>query len=99
MAKVILRQEAIDDLSNIWEYTFLKWSENQADKYYDSIKSACKEIGTNPNIGKTYIEISKDLLAFQSGRHIIFYHQLSKDEVEIIRILHEQMDLKNRIKD
>jgi len=24
MAKIILRQEAIDDLNNIWEYTFEK---------------------------------------------------------------------------
>lgn len=37
MAKVILRQEAIDDLNNIWDYTFEKWSENQADKYYATI--------------------------------------------------------------
>ncbi len=31
MAKVILRQEVIDDLNSIWDYTFEKWSENQAD--------------------------------------------------------------------
>jgi toxin ParE1/3/4 len=33
MAKVILRQEAIDDLNDIWDYTFEEWSEVQADKY------------------------------------------------------------------
>lgn len=33
MANVILRQKAIDDLNDIWEYTFEEWSENQADKY------------------------------------------------------------------
>jgi len=33
MAKVILRQEAIDDLNAIWDYTFEQWSEKQADKY------------------------------------------------------------------
>ena len=27
MAKVVLRQEAIDDLNNIWYYTFETWSE------------------------------------------------------------------------
>jgi len=32
MVKVILRQEAIYDLKNIWDYTFEKWSEMQADK-------------------------------------------------------------------
>jgi toxin ParE1/3/4 len=32
MAKIIFRKEAIDDLTDIWDYTFEKWSENQADK-------------------------------------------------------------------
>lgn len=32
MVKAILRQEAIDDLKIIWDYTFEKWSEMQADK-------------------------------------------------------------------
>jgi toxin ParE1/3/4 len=97
MAKVILRQEAIDDLSDIWEYTFQEWSENQADKYYEAIKFACNEIGKNPNIGRIYAEISKNLLGLKSGKHIIFYCQISENEIEVIRILHERMDLKNRI--
>lgn len=97
MAKVIFRQQAIDDLSDIWDYTIQKWSENQADKYYDTIKYACKVIGENPNIGKIYNEISKNLSGLKSGKHIIFYHQISEDEIEVIRILHEKMDLKNRI--
>ena len=50
MPNVILRQEAINDLSAIWNYTNHQWSENQADKYYKTLKLACKEIGENPNI-------------------------------------------------
>jgi toxin ParE1/3/4 len=97
MAKVILRQEAIDDLNNIWEYTFEKWSENQADKYYAMLKLACKEIGNNPEIGKQYNKITKNLLGLHSGRHIIFYQLVDEEEIEIIRILHERMHLKNRL--
>ncbi len=99
MVNVILRQEAIDDLTDIWEYTLQEWSEHQADKYFETIKFACKEIGQNPNIGKVYTEISKNLLGLKSGKHIIFYHKISEDEIEVIRILHERMDLKNRIND
>lgn len=97
MAKVILRQAAIDDLNAIWNYTFEKWSENQADKYYTTIKLACKGIGESPDIGKEYDGISTDLLGLQSGKHLIFYKMLSKDEIEVIRILHERIDLKHRI--
>jgi toxin ParE1/3/4 len=97
MANVILRQEAIDDLNNIWDYTFEQWSENQADKYYSTLRFACKEIGENPYIGKEYTGIRRDLLGLKSGKHIIFYHLISEDEIEVIRILHERMDLKNRL--
>ena len=97
MAKVILRQEAINDLSAIWDYTLYNWSENQADIYYSTVNFACKEIGKNPNIGKQYDGISAGLFGFKSGKHIIFYHQILEDEIEIIRILHERMDLKNRL--
>lgn len=97
MAKLIFRQEAIDDLSNIWVYTLQKWSENQADKYYRSIKFACKEIGENPDIGTEYSGVSSNLLGFKTAKHIIFYQIISDDEIEVIRILHERMDLKNRL--
>ena len=97
MAKVVLRQEAIDDLTDIWYYTIEKWSENQAEIYYNAIKQACIAIGINPNIGRAYTEISKDLLGLKSGKHIVFYYQISDNEIDIIRILHERMDLKHRI--
>jgi toxin ParE1/3/4 len=97
MAKVILRQEAIDDLNDIWTYTFEEWSEKQADKYYATLEFACMQIGKNPELGKEYEGINKNLLGLRTGKHIIFYQVTSETEIEIIRILHERMDLKNRI--
>ena len=95
MFKIILRQEAIDDLNDIWNYTYEKWSEKQADKYYTTIKLACKRIGDDPNIGREYHNVVSRLVGLKSGKHIIFYN--SNDEVEIIRILHERMDLKTKL--
>jgi toxin ParE1/3/4 len=97
MAKVILRQKAIDDLNEIWDYTFEKWSIKQADMYYATIKLTCNGIGQNTNVGKEYDGISRKLLGLKSGKHIIFYQSLSEDRIEVIRILHERMDLKSRI--
>jgi toxin ParE1/3/4 len=97
MANVIFRQAAIDDLNNIWGYTYEQWSEAQADKYYAMLKLSCIEIGKKPEIGKQYNEINKGLLGLQVGRHIIFYQCINKYEIEVIRILHERMDLKIRL--
>lgn len=95
MAELVLRQEAINDLTDIWEYTFQNWSENQADRYYETIKLACKDVSQNPTLGKEYLGITENLLGFKINKHIIFYRLVSNnDEVEVIRILHERMDLK-----
>ena len=42
MAKIIFRQKAIDDLTAIWDYTIQEWSEQQAEKYLELIKLACR---------------------------------------------------------
>ena len=97
MAKVTIRQQAIDDLNNIWLYTFEEWSERQADKYYATLEFTCMQIGENPQLGREYEGINSNLLGLRTGKHIIFYQIISKDEIEIIRILHERMDLKNRL--
>ncbi|REE24832.1 toxin ParE1/3/4 [Winogradskyella pacifica] len=97
MAQFKLTNKAVEDLSKIWDYTFEIWSEKQADKYYGDLISNCQEIAENPDIGKLYDGISKQLLGMSANRHIIFYRNLNENYVEITRILHERMDLKNRI--
>lgn len=96
MTKVILRQKAIDDLNDIWEYTYENWSEKPADRYYATIKLTCRGIGENPVVGKEYDGISKDLLGQKAEKHIIFYKLVSEERIEVVRILHERMDLKSR---
>ncbi len=92
-------KKAVDDISEIWNYSYYKWSENQADRYYQMLIETCKEIAENPEIGKNYREITANLLGIRAGRHIIFYRKLEEDEVEITRILHEQMDLKSKMQE
>jgi toxin ParE1/3/4 len=97
MAKFKLTNQAVEDLSKIWDYTFEAWSEKQADKYYESIIANCQEIADNPDLGKNYDGITKQLLGKKANRHIIFYRNVNENYVEITRILHERMDLKKRI--
>jgi toxin ParE1/3/4 len=96
MAKYYLTYKAVDDLTEIWNYTFDEWSEKQADKYYALLLNSCQEIAENPNFGKKYDNVSDKLLGFKSNKHILFYKIISNNEIEIIRILHNQMDLKSK---
>lgn len=97
MAKYQLTNQAVEDLSKIWEYTFEVWSEKQADKYYESLITNCQEIADNPGLGKHYEGVTKRLFGMKANRHIIFYRTVNENDVEITRILHERMDLKKRI--
>lgn len=97
MAKFILTKKALDDLSDIWDYTYNTWSEQQADTYYENIIQVCELLAANPLIGKSYQIISDELMGFPCGKHLVFYQISTPDEILIIRILHQSMDLKNRI--
>ncbi|MGL1885759.1 MAG: type II toxin-antitoxin system RelE/ParE family toxin [Reichenbachiella sp.] len=97
MSDYHLTNEAVQDLSNIWLYTVDAWSEEQADKYYEMLLTSCSNIAGNPNVGKNYNKITKNLFGSRANRHIIFYRIITKYQIEITRILHEQIDLENRI--
>lgn len=62
-------------------------------KDYNSIGETQQELSSKINKDRLDSAIEK----FKAGRHIIFYRKRTETKVEIIRILHEQMDLKNRI--
>lgn len=99
MANYFITNKAVDDLSNIWNYTYNVWSENQADKYYYELLNDCQELAENQTFGKNFDQINEDIFAHRSGQHLIFYRILNATEIEITRILHSRMDLKNRIQE
>ncbi|MFN8253754.1 MAG: type II toxin-antitoxin system RelE/ParE family toxin [Ferruginibacter sp.] len=60
---------------------------------------SCQDLADGRVSGKNYPEINIDIFGFRAGQHILFYRKLSPYKVEIARILHAQMDLKNRIQE
>lgn len=97
MAKFYLTNKAVEDLGEIWNYTIETWSENQAAIYYLLLIDSCQELATAPNQGKPYEIIEKNILGFRVGQHLIFYKIITEKEIEIVRILHGMMDLKNHL--
>jgi toxin ParE1/3/4 len=97
MAKFYLTNKTVQDLSDIWNYTVDNWSENQAELYYSLLIDSCQEIARNPKLGKSYEVVEKNVLGFKTGQHVIFYRIVTEKEVEIVRILHGMMDMKNHL--
>lgn len=95
--KYKISNEAQNDLENIWLYTFETWSAKQADRYYDLILNEIEFIAENPDAGRDYSSVRKGYLRSKVKSHFIFHKINPKEKlVEIIRILHQQMDVENR---
>jgi len=99
MAPYILTNKAVEDLSTIWDYTFEVWLETQADKYYYMLLDYCQDIADNKISGKHYAEIMEEIFGIRAGQHIIFYRRMNNNRIEVARILHSRIDLKNRLQE
>jgi toxin ParE1/3/4 len=92
MPRYFLSKKAVDDLSNIWEYTYDTWSEKQADRYYGLLIKACLDLTIAPHKGKAYDDILPGIMGVASGSHIIFYRIADAGDVVIVRFLHKRME-------
>jgi toxin ParE1/3/4 len=97
MAKFYLTNKAVEDLGDIWNYTVETWSENQAEIYYSLLIDSCQELANKPNQGKSYEVVERNVLGFKIGQHVIFYRIVTEKEIEVVRILHGMMDMKNHL--
>jgi len=93
-----ISKKAVSDLEEIWLYTVEKWSVEQADRYYNLIFDEINYICKNSNAGKPMEYVRKGYRASKVKSHLIFYRVLP-GMIEIIRILHERMDIENRLND
>jgi len=87
---------AKDDLEKIWVYTSKKWSIDQANKYYEILVAEISFICQNPEIGRLINEIKLSHRIRLIKSHIIVY-KFEANKIWIVRILHQRMDLANRI--
>lgn len=94
--KVIFHEEALSDLEEIWLYTLEIWSLEQADRYYDLIIKEIEFVSKKPKSGKNLNSLREGYYSIKVKSHFIFY-KFSSSELEIIRILHESMDIPNRL--
>ena len=96
--KYRISKQAINDLNDIWIYTFHKWSKKQADRYYDLIIGEIEFIADNFLNGKSAEQTRKDYRVIKTKSHLIFYRKVENEIVEIVRVLHQRMDIKKRMK-
>ncbi|WP_426032025.1 type II toxin-antitoxin system RelE/ParE family toxin [Caulobacter sp. DWP3-1-3b2] len=84
------------DLGDIWDYSRDHWGARRAASYLHDLRATIGLIAEHPGVG-TVLEAPDH--AFRKrpvGSHVIFY-RLEAGVVEIVRILHQNMDATRRL--
>jgi toxin ParE1/3/4 len=93
-----LSEQAALDLENIWLYTFETLSKEQADRYYNLLVGEIEYIGRDFESGKPMEHIKQGYRASTVKWHLIFYKKAEDGVTEIVRALHQKMDIESRLK-
>lgn len=84
------------DFVELAEWSRKQWGTAQTRRYLDEIETQFQRLVENPMLGQDAELPHPGLRKIAAGRHTIFY-MASDRSVEIVRILHQQMDHAGRL--
>lgn len=99
MPRFVICEKAVEDINGIWFYTAENWSIEQADRYYNLIFDEIEYIAENFERARDFGQIRKGYRYSKAKSHLVFFRQTKGGEIEVVRVLHERMDIGNRIND
>lgn len=98
MKSIHLRPSAQRDLDTIWDYTATAWGVDQAECYVQTLRHDLDRLRGYPELGPAHPSRHAAFRKLPSGHHIIFYI-VAGSAVEVVRILHERMDMGRQLGD
>jgi len=93
-----LRERAKADVRAIGRYTQATWGREQRNTYLARLDASFHLLAREPQRGRACDDIRPGYRKYHVGRHLIFYRDIP-DGVEIIRILHDRMDIETHLSD
>lgn len=97
MSQYVISEKAVEDINNIWIYTAENWSVAQADRYYNLIYDEIEFIANNFDMARDFGKIRKSYKCSKVKSHLIFFKIDKMNEIEVVRVLHEKMDIEIRL--
>lgn len=95
--KYRISNKAALDIDKIWLYTVENWSIEQADRYYRLIFQEILFIVEDFESGKDIAKIKFGYRQAKVKSHFIIYKKADDGIIEIVRVLHQMMDIPNRL--
>jgi len=94
--KVKLTRPAIRDLAEIGRYTRETWGVTQARRYRATLIARIRWLAGNRALWRERPELADDVYTYSEQSHVIVFWEYV-DGIEILRVLHARMDLKQRL--
>jgi toxin ParE1/3/4 len=87
------------DLGRIWDYTARNWGMEQAERYILGIRDACAALAEGTRPGRAIDDIRPGYWKLPVQSHVLFYRVTGSRMIEVMRILHQKMDVTARLQD
>lgn len=94
-----LTRKAREDLRDIGRYTQETWGREQRNRYLALLDQAFHDLAASPRKGRDCGGLRAGYRKHGVGKHVIFYRSVVTGGIEIVRILHERMDVEARLAD
>ena len=87
-----LLRDAEHRIAEIYHYTFDRWGEDQADRYYQGLFDAFEAIASrNAQWRQLPAELGLSGYFYRYERHLIYWRMLEDNVVGIVTVLRERM--------
>jgi len=97
MRRALLSPAAQADLDAIWNYTATQWGTGQAADYVRDIRDACAALARGERLSRPADEIRAGYRRCLVGAHVLFFRVTPAGDIEIVRILHQRMDVNRHL--
>lgn len=100
--RIRLHPQAEDDIADVLTYTLERFGLQQYGRYEQIIEEALARVAERPDVGRAFPDRA-GLFLYSIGRrgrhasHQLLYRLLADGRVEILRLLHDSMDVSRHI--
>jgi len=97
MRRALLSPAAQADLDGIWDYTVTQWGVDQAARYIRDIRDACSALARDERRSRPADDIRAGYRRAPVGAHVLFFRITPAGDIDIVRILHQRMDVNRHL--
>ncbi|NOX76401.1 MAG: type II toxin-antitoxin system RelE/ParE family toxin [Gammaproteobacteria bacterium] len=85
-------RKAKADLVAIGQFTTSRWGKTHRNSYLKQLDNCFLRITENPELGTACDFIAKGYRKIPQGSHVVFYKPGPNNIIQVIRVLHKNMD-------